>query len=307
MQIRNRIQRISSLLTLLSKGYPISTPKASEQFGVSNKIIQTDFKDYILPLFENDEILYDYSSKTYKAKTNFLNKTLFDSNELSIISILKAKSKDKYSDDDLASKVNVLFDRFESELSNRLYLKSSIEKIDDFKEEIILIKNAVESKYVIHCTYNDKNRVVWPLQILNLEGFWYLIVQDKNDDKIKTFHLNSIKNIDIQESNFHYDSSKIDLFENAITAYFKPECQTINVQLYLTPTVARFFTRKPLNKTQRVLKEYEDGSIDIELIITDFMEIIPTIQSYIPNIGIISPEELKEEIKSNIEKYQSFL
>jgi hypothetical protein len=33
------------------------------------------------------------------------------------------------------------------------------------------------------------------------------------------------------------------------------------------------------------------------------MEIIPTIQRYIPFIGVIEPQELKDMVKSNIELY----
>ena len=37
--------------------------------------------------------------------------------------------------------------------------------------------------------------------------------------------------------------------------------------------------------------------------ITDFMEIIPTIQRYIPFIGVIEPDELKTRVKENISSY----
>ena len=161
MNFENRIERLKTILELLSKGYELSTPSLVERFGVSKKIIQTDFKEYLLPLFVDEKIYYDYSSKTYKAKNNFLTKTLFSSDELSIISILKNKSKDKYSDVDLSSKVDTLFLKFEDELTNTLYQKSSVEKIDNFKDEIIQIKNAVESKSIIKCLYNDKNREIY--------------------------------------------------------------------------------------------------------------------------------------------------
>ena len=51
------------------------------------------------------------------------------------------------------------------------------------------------------------------------------------------------------------------------------------------------------------VKEEDDNSMEIELIITDFMEIIPTIQRYIPYIQVIEPNELKLEVKMNIENY----
>ncbi|MDN5048576.1 WYL domain-containing protein [Aliarcobacter butzleri] len=77
----------------------------------------------------------------------------------------------------------------------------------------------------------------------------------------------------------------------------------ILVQLFIDKEVSRYFLRKPLNKTQRVLKTYDDESVDIELTITNFMEIIPTIQRYIPHIGVIEPDELKSKVKENVEMY----
>jgi predicted DNA-binding transcriptional regulator YafY len=303
VNFENRINRLSIILELLSKGYELSTPNLVERFGVTKKIIQTDFKEYLLPLFLDEKIYYDYSSKTYKAKNNFLTKTLFSSDELSIIAILKNKSKDKYSDIDLSSKVDTLFLKFEDELTNTLYQKSSVEKIDNFKDEIIQIKNAVESKSIIKCFYNDKNREIYPLKILNLEGFWYLIIYEPNDNKIKTFHLNTIKNIEVLNTHFSFDEEKINSFDNAISAYYKPNNAPILVQLFMDKEVSRYFMRKPLNKSQRVLKIYDDESCDIELTITDYMEIIPTIQRYIPFIGVIEPDELKDRVKNNIDLY----
>jgi predicted DNA-binding transcriptional regulator YafY len=303
MNFENRINRLSLILELLNKGYELSTPSLVERFGVSKKIIQTDFKEYILPLFVDDKIYYDYSTKTYKSKNNFLTKTLFSADELSIIAILKNKSKDKYSDEDLSSKVDSLFLKFEDELTNKLYQTSSIEKIDNFKNEIIQIKNAVETKSIIKCFYNDKNREIYPLKILNLEGFWYLIIFEPIDNKIKTFHLNTIKNIEVLNTHFSFDEEKINSFDNAISAYYKPNNESILIQLFIDSKVSRYFQRKPLNKSQRVLKIYDDESCDIELTITDYMEIIPTIQRYIPHIGVIEPDELKDRIKENIDLY----
>jgi predicted DNA-binding transcriptional regulator YafY len=303
LKVKNRIKRLSSILPLLSSGYDLSTPKLAEQFGVTIKIIQSDFKEYLIPLFCDKTIYYDYISKTYKAKNNFLAKTLYSVEELAVISILKSKAKDKNLDDDLFEKTNSLFHKFEDELLNSFYQKSSVEKIDDFKCEIIEIKNAIESKNKIECFYNKKIRIINPLKILNLEGYWYLIVLDNTNDKIKTFHLNSIKEIKTLHNSFEYDEDIINTFDNAITAYYKPKANPILVQLFVEENIVRYFKRKPISKTQRIIKEYQNGSCDIEIIVTDFMEIIPTIQRYIPFVKVIEPVELKNEIKKNIEKY----
>ena len=47
--------------------------------------------------------------------------------------------------------------------------------------------------------------------------------------------------------------------------------------------VSRYFMRKPLNKSQRVLKIYDDESCDIELTITEYSKIS------FPHISVIEP------------------
>ena len=301
----NKIARIGEILKLLSKRNELSTPNLAQMFEVSKKIIQTDMSEYILPLFSNtNEIYYSYSTKCYHAKSNFLSKTLLSAEELAIIAILKAKSKDKYSDFELSYKVDALFDKLNNELSNKLYQKSSVEKIDNFKEEIIQIKNAIEAKQVISCFYNNKQRdEIYPLKILNLEGYWYLIIFDVNEQKLKTFHLNTIKDIKLLDKHYDYDEETIKSFDNAITAYYKPGNKRIIIELFIDATVSRYFLRKPLNHTQRVIKKYDDGSLELEIIVTDLMEIISTVQRYMPHIGVIAPNELKVKVKSHLETY----
>ena len=53
IEFNNRINRISSILQVLSKGYNLSTPSLVERFGVSKKIIQTDFKRYYVANAQN--------------------------------------------------------------------------------------------------------------------------------------------------------------------------------------------------------------------------------------------------------------
>ncbi len=301
--MKNRIKRLSHIITLLSKGLHVKTPSLAKELKVSQKIIQTDFKEYILPLFDDGTICYDYSSKCYTAKSNFLVKTLLDADELAIIAILKNKSKDKYSDKDLYEKVEVLFKNYEDALSHSIYKMSDIEKIDKFKKEIIRIHHSIDNKRVIECIYRNKLRKLYPLQIKNLDGFWYLVCYDTNYKDIRKYHLNSITNIKELNETYEFDTAIIKKLDNAINAYYKPELPPIQIQLFLDKDVSKYFTRKPISKTQRVIKRYGNNSCDIELTVTDLMEIMPTIQRFMPHIGVIEPKELREMIKTNIEAY----
>ena len=302
MKCQNRLYRLKNIIESLSSGLELSTPELVKEFTQSKKVIQTDFKKYLLPLFCDDSIYYCPSSHKYKSKNNFLNKTLYSAEELALIAVLKAKSKDN-NIEDMYDKTHALFHKFEDLQSNIFYQKSSVEKIDDFKTEIIQIKNAIESKNIIKCFYKDKYKIIYPLKILNLEGYWYLLVYEKKDDKIKTFHLNSIKEIEALFTVYDYNENKIRSFDNGITAYHKLNAEPITVQLYCESNVSIYFIRKPLSSNQRTLTKYENGGIDIELEITDFLEIIPTIQRYIPYVKVIKPKELSQKINQNLQKY----
>ena len=299
----NRLQRISSILTLLSNATKLSTNQLAKDYQETTRIIQLDFKEYILPLFDDGTIYYDYSIKCYLAKTNFLQRTLLTAGELATIAILKAKSKDKHSNDELSKNTQLLFEKLEDSLKNSIYKINSVESFESSKTEIIQIKNAIKSKHEISCTYNDKQRNLFPLKILNLDSFWYLINYDLEYQEIRRYHLKSISEIKILEAEFEFDEEIVDGFDNAINAYFEPHVKPFAVELFLDKKVARYFTRKPINKTQRFLKTYDDESAEIEVYITDYMEIIPLIQSYLPYIMVVSPDELSRTIEANLKEY----
>ena len=299
----NRINRLSSILQLLNSGSNLSTPELVLKFGVTTKIIQTDFKEYLIPLFDNSNIYYSYDTKAYHAKNSFLSKTFLTVEQLAVIAILKNKSKDKYSDANLFEKVNVLFQDYEDALSHSIYTTTDIEIIDKFRTEVLQIQHAIGNKKILECSYRNKLRKLYPLQIKNLDGFWYLICYDTNYKDIRKYHLNSITQVTELDKQYDYNIEIIEKFDNAINAYFKPELELIKVELFFNNQVSKYFLRKPLSKTQRVIQMYNDNSCDIEIYISDFMEIIPTIQKFIPHIAVIEPQELKQILKNNLNDF----
>jgi len=169
MDFTNRIDRLSAILTLLSQGNKLITPQLSKQFNVTNKIIQTDFKEYILPIFDDGTISYDYSIKGYLSKNNFLAKTFLSADELSIISILKNKSRDKYSDNDLSKRVDLFFNNYKQTLLNSIYTYTEINsntiniesnKSEDLIEVELFLDKEVSANFI-------KNPILLTQKVLN--------------------------------------------------------------------------------------------------------------------------------------------
>ena len=79
--------------------------------------------------------------------------------------------------------------------------------------------------------------------------------------------------------------------------------EEINVTLKLDWNAKNVLSRKKLNPTQKIYKNEEDEYI-MNITISNYMEIIPVIQQWIPLIKVISPKELNLKIKENIQNYQ---
>jgi len=202
----------------------------------------------------------------------------------------------------LAESIDALCNEYSTLLTERMYAKSKVESLQH-NEDRVFIENAIKSQSVITCHYNDKERELCPLSVINLEGFWYLVNYDREHDDIRRYHLKSITHVEVSDEQFEItdDTRKIlERFKYAINAYFEPLEESFAVELFIDAKVAKYFKRMPLNSRQRIMKQYDDGSVDLEIWITDYMEILPTIQRYMPYVRVIEPEGLRERVIQNV-------
>ena len=94
-----------------------------------------------------------------------------------------------------------------------------------------------------------------------------------------------------------------DVLENAMGIWFRYKAEPFEVRLSVTPEIAKFFRRKPLSKTQVISSVGIDGSMEITVKITHEMEIIPIVQYWMPNMRVIEPQWIHEQIMENINGY----
>ena len=65
---------------------------------------------------------------------------------------------------------------------------------------------------------------------------------------------------------------------------------------------ANFFKIKKFFRSQKILKELENGSIEVRYMVTQTKELESFILSWLPYIKIIKPLELKQEIKQALKQ-----
>lgn len=294
------IDALPRLLKRLSDGEGLNIPTLSQEFSIADKTIQDNIKKHLVPI-EIAEIRFDKSMQNWVAKRGFLSQTLLSEYELITMQLLETHAS-RYGRPFLLS-TQRLFSRFKRRASLTIFKKTKMEKIDrDDEGKLAIIKTAITKKKILHCRYNDRKRIIYPLKIVLLEGYWYLFLWDTEYDEVRTYHFKSIEAVDLQDETFVTPENKvIDHLDNAINAYFK-DAELIPVRLLVHTKVSKYFKRQPLSGSQ-IITPYDVNYDQLDIWITDEREIIPTIQQYLPYIKVESPTSLHQTIEENIKNY----
>jgi len=183
------------------------------------------------------------------------------------------------------------------------YSKIDIEKVD--VSIFTQIENAIRSKNKIKIQYKMDNKIIpiiiKPLKISNFEGYWYLHSLDENNN-YKTFHIKSIQSIEILKQKFRVKKDLLKNLDKAINVWFDPTKEIIQVELFADEFATKYLERLPLSSTQKIIKNNDNTSI-IYIEITDKMEILRKLLMWIPNLVVIEPKWLKEEVDGMIDRY----
>ncbi|WP_457561172.1 WCX domain-containing protein [Caminibacter sp.] len=90
--------------------------------------------------------------------------------------------------------------------------------------------------------------------------------------------------------------------DKAVNIWYDPSAEPFEVELFADEHATKYLKRIPISKTQIII-ENKDGKSSIYLEITDSMEIIRKFLMWIPNLVVISPECLKEEVDEYVKEY----
>ena len=283
-----RFWRINEICKLIAKT-PLSTSQIADKLGVSERTIQRDLNG----------VLVKYGAvrngRLWSIDENKIDPK--DENQI-ILAVLDKMAKNVGAE--FYSKAHGLLKGISEGLNHPIFVSLSAEKLE--KKDIELIENlesVIASRNEIELLYFSKTHRLSPIKIALFDGFWYLLAMA--GEKLKKFHLKSIKEIKILPSKFKIDESLENRIKSANSAWFDPEKSFI-VRLWIDKVVKKYFERKPL-PNQQIMCENEDGSIEIEVQVTHIMEIKPLVFYYLPHIKVIEPSSLADDILAEMERY----
>ncbi len=171
------------------------------------------------------------------------------------------------------------------------------------KELFKTLKRAVKNREYVKITFKGKEDTQDNLKCLKLifmDGNWYLAYVD-TDEKLRFGRISFMEKVEYASKVESFQPAtvkkQIDFLkniQNSMTLYGKPKRIA---RLKASGVASKYFYEgmKPFLSSQKFEKILDDGSVIFILEYTQPIEIMPFIQSWLPNITILEPQDLKEQ------------
>jgi len=292
------LTRLFSTLARLNNGDVLSTKELAEEYNVTTKTIQRDFQKLLVnfPVYQEN--------RKWKMQEGYKIEKSKDITELLVLNIM-AKMADEVGGS-FSRTAKHIFSKIKNEEFNPIYTKLSMEDISSKLPEIQLLEQAIREKKVISCLYdNEKERakreILKPLKIMSSEGFWYLVAFD-TEDYIRKLYVKNVSLVKLDTELFSVNDDIDEMLINAQNIWFQSDREPFKVRLIASAEIAKYFRRKPL-PTQHNEKENEDGSLELRVSITYYMEIFSVVKYWLPHLKIVEPVWLKEKLFESLTEF----
>ena len=163
------------------------------------------------------------------------------------------------------------------------------------------IKNQLQIKFTYQKYWEEElsQRVTEPNALKEFQNRWYVLANDLKDNKMKSFALDRLTNLDITRRKFHSlkEFNVNDHFKYCFGIISPNGKQPQEIILSFDPHEGKYIKSLPLHESQVVLEDnQEEVLIKLNLVVThDFlMEIL----SHGEYVKVIKPESLVDDIKN---------
>ena len=215
-----------------------------------------------------------------------------------------------------------IFKDIEYEISKKekdvyLYKNSPFEELQTDKQKDVFrsLKSAIINReyrdidYVYDVPRTHKQAI--PLKLIFMEQNWYVAIIDRDEGFrfLRIFFIRDVRNSakrscenDITKTELKEYNHFLKNFQNPMTKISKPKQIA---RILASPKVAKYFDKnmKQHLKSEKFIRKNSDGSVEFTLEYTQSIEILPLIKRWLPDLKIVSPIELEEELRRDLKSY----
>ena len=252
-------------------------------FNISKRTFQRDLND-IRSLF-NIDIVYDFSNKIYRIEDD--------------------------QQEDANERIMEAFDTFNAlnisdRLSNYIHFEKRIPK---GTENLNGILHAIRNTKIIQFQYQKfgkelaQLRSTEPYALKEFNNRWYLIAKDLKDNKIKTFGLDRLSELDITRKTFYYPEkfNVFDTFKFCFGIISSDNKNPETIVLSFSAWQGKYIKTLPLHHTQKIISDNKEELI-VQLKVHTTYDLVMEILSFGQEVKVLQPESLVQEVKQILKK-----
>ena len=292
------LTRLIHTLTKLANNERPTTKELSDEFKVSVRTIQNDFSKTLayFPIYKDSKHRY------YFQEGFSLNRAFLDSDEMIVLNLALSQFDDINNMDTIKDRIykKVVTQSF----YNPYYIKQDdLEDIDINSPLIEELEEDIKQNEILKVKLPTKTIEIEPYKIVNFNGFWYLFAKDLNDSKTKTFKLSELKDIKKVYKKHTTEVEKIEsILDKTHSAFYEDgNCFEVIIKVY--SEVAAYFKNRDFLQSQKILEEYEDGSLKVSFEVTHDEDIDNIIKSWLPHVEVLEPKRFRDKLTEELEKY----
>jgi len=295
----NAATRLITTLQYLNKGLIINVEELSEEFGISKRQIQNDIK-----LFSTLFDIESLGQQNYKLKKAY--QLIGVDEELTQIALALLKSLQHNALPQMDSLMDNIIPK--SEKYNKMFhFQLDYESINNIQIFYDILKATTTHKST-HYTYTKKDSskkevYAHPYKIANFSNYWYLLAYDVENSLLKSYHINSISNLTIDDENFISDTkveNEIDLLCNkADSPWFSGESKNVTLRI---EGEARYYIERNLPHNLKLLEKKEESNL-YTFTYYDEDELFIFMKQWIPDIRISDNKNLQDKFLQILNKY----
>jgi predicted DNA-binding transcriptional regulator YafY len=284
--------RLAQMLVKLNQGEKLDPHELADEFGVTLRTIQRDLNERFvyLPL--------EKINGRYHLDPIFLGKLNTKDIER-FASLAGIKGLFPSLADDFLREI------FDSRIQSMLLVKGHHYENLKGKESLFReLEKAIIARRLISFDYAKADgskpfTSVSPYKLINHKGIWYLAGQD--GEKLKAFSLSKISKLVTLETDFKWDAAIDNQIAEEDGIWLSED--KLEIVIKVDAAVAGYFKRRKLIANQVIEKELADGGLLISAKVGHPNQVLPIVRYWIPNLRIISPEELQVEIEKGLAEY----
>ncbi|XTZ38531.1 helix-turn-helix transcriptional regulator [Salmonella enterica] len=276
------IERLCEIFAALYQGKTIDKAWLCDKFGITER---TAYRD----LARLGHILDQVSPGRYKLSSHLLPSLhaghLAEFADFTGVAHLFPRSDGHSLRNSMRNRGNISF-HTPSSRQNRL--------IEDLLNQL---NEAITGRCEVEYRYRDKARHVQPYRLINQYGLWYLAAVEKG--RLKAFEVARIERFKRGDTLFEPQAEVVDELESSVGIRFGSRVETL---LRVSAHAAEYVTRRALFPSQRIVQLHDDGSLTLSTAISDPHTLFRWLRYWLPDIGILAPQSLREQFDQDLRK-----